>query len=303
MGGAAAWEAAGMVQTSDAEIRRRVFADLDRMRADTDGSLSWEQLLGYALDGQPMPLIDRSRGIRNPRQLDATLAVVSSPAGPYPDREILPGVWEYAFRSGSAAGDNTKLVAAASLGVEIVLFRKLRPKVYLPIYPVLVSAVDMDRGLVILALSELASIDTANPSSVERAWAEAVTTRRVHQPAFRAMVLRAYETQCTVCAFRHAELLDAAHIVSDKDEHGDAVVTNGMAMCKIHHAAYDKNFMGVTPDYEIRINHALLDEVDGPMLQHGLKDMHKQTIIVPRRASERPDKDRLALRFDEFLNA
>jgi len=117
------------------------------------------------------------------------------------------------------------------------------------------------------------------------------------------MVLRAYETQCTVCHFRHAELLDAAHILGDKHERGDAVVTNGMSMCKIHHAAYDSNFLGVTPDYEIRINRSLLEEKDGPMLKHGLQDMHGAQLVVPRRPADRPDRDRLAERFAQFSDA
>ena len=115
------------------------------------------------------------------------------------------------------------------------------------------------------------------------------------------MILRAYETQCTVCHFRHAELLDAAHILGDKHERGDAVVNNGMSMCKIHHAAYDRNFLGVTPDYEIRINADLLNEVDGPMLRYGLQEMHGQQIVLPTRTAERPDRARLAERFAEFV--
>ncbi|MBM4721547.1 hypothetical protein GS449_26925 [Rhodococcus hoagii] len=57
---------------------------------------------------------------------------------------------------------------------------------------------------------------------------------------FRATVMRAYETRCAVCALAHGELLDAAHIVPDGDEMGIASVRNGMALCKIHHAAYTR---------------------------------------------------------------
>ena len=77
-------------------------------------------------------------------------------------------------------------------------------------------------------------------------------------------------------------------------------VPNGMAMCKIHHAAYDRDFLGVTPDYEIRINADLLNEVDGPMLKHGLQEMHGAQLTLPRRTSDRPARDRLAERFEAF---
>lgn len=292
-----------MVSARDQSLRARIFADLDRMLEHTDGTLSREVLLAYSIDGEGLPLIDYSRGIRNPRALDATLAVVSATDGPYPDEEIFPGVWKYSFRSGSTSGDNTKLIAAHDLGVEIILFHKSRANVYRPIYPVRVVGINREDGHVLLALSELAMINPEAPSAVEREWAEAITYRRVHQPAFRAMVLRAYETQCTVCHFRHAELLDAAHILSDRHERGDAVVTNGMSMCKIHHAAYDNNFLGIDPDYTIHINGDLLAEKDGPMLRYGLQEMHGARIITPRRAAELPDKDRLAERFAEFSNS
>ena len=58
--------------------------------------------------------------------------------------------------------------------------------------------------------------------------------------------------------------------------------------CKIRHAALDRNFLGITPSLVVRINQKLLDEVDGPMLKHGLKEMHGTTIAVPR--SRRPNR-------------
>ena len=82
---------------------------------------------------------------------------------------------------------------------------------------------------------------------------------------------------------------------------GLAVVTNGLSLCKIHHAAYDRQLLGITPDYRVDINRALLDEVDGPMLKHGLQEMHGEAIQLPKRDSEHPgDRDRLAARFALF---
>ncbi|HEX5332141.1 MAG TPA: HNH endonuclease, partial [Cellulomonas sp.] len=62
------------------------------------------------------------------------------------------------------------------------------------------------------------------------------------------------------------------------------MVTNGLSLCKIHHSAYDANLMGITPDYAVRINKALLLEIDGPMLRHGLQEMHGRPIGIPQRA-------------------
>jgi hypothetical protein len=52
------------------------------------------------------------------------------------------------------------------------------------------------------------------------------TRQRLHQPVFRSTVLRAYERRCAVCSLAHSELLDAAHIVADSDERGEASVRN-----------------------------------------------------------------------------
>ncbi|MBN2352090.1 MAG: HNH endonuclease, partial [Spirochaetales bacterium] len=62
----------------------------------------------------------------------------------------------------------------------------------------------------------------------------------------------AYSRSCTVCRLKHPELLDAAHIIPDAEESGEPVIPNGLALCKIHHSAYDKNIIGITPDYELK---------------------------------------------------
>ncbi len=66
-------------------LRERIFADLDEMTRHTDGTVSREQLLKYEIDGEKLPLIDQSKGIRNPRPPRTTLSVVSKPNSPYED--------------------------------------------------------------------------------------------------------------------------------------------------------------------------------------------------------------------------
>ncbi|MGK2932106.1 MAG: HNH endonuclease [Solirubrobacterales bacterium] len=108
-----------------------------------------------------------------------------------------------------------------------------------------------------------------------------VVRQRLHQPLFRAQVMQAYAKSCTICQLKHPELLDAAHIIADAEDHGMPAVSNGLALCKIHHAAYDQNLLGISGDYRVHIDRDLLDEVDGPMLRHGLQDMHGRMILEP----------------------
>jgi putative restriction endonuclease len=140
--------------------------------------------------------------------------------------------------------------------------------------------------------------------TLERRYVLAETKRRLHQPVFRATVMRAYATRCAVCALRHGELLDAAHIVPDTDERGIASVRNGLALCKIHHAAFDAGILGIRPDQVVEIRADLLDEVDGPMLRYGLQERHGQPLMVlPTVARERPDRTLLEVQYERFRSA
>lgn len=72
----------------------------------------------------------------------------------------------------------------------------------------------------------------------------------------------------------------------------------------MHHAAYDRQILGITPGYEVRINAQVLEEVDGPMLRHGIQEFHgKKLIVVPERRADRPDRLLLEERFSAFLDA
>jgi putative restriction endonuclease len=99
-------------------------------------------------------------------------------------------------------------------------------------------------------------------------------------------------------------LLDAAHIVMDADEQlGQPIVSNGLPLTKIHHAAFDAHLIGVDPDFRIHVSDRLLELHDGPFLEVGLSGIVGQVIQMPGRIKDRPDRNRLALRFEEFKKA
>jgi hypothetical protein len=61
---------------------------------------------------------------------------------------------------------------------------------------------------------------------------------RLHQASFRDAVLSAYGGRCAISPLPEPRLLDAAHIVMDADEQlGQPVVSNGLPLTKVHHAA------------------------------------------------------------------
>ena len=231
-----------------------------------------------------------------------TLAILSSPDGPYGDTEIAPGVWAYHYRAGSTDGDNRKLRRAYELQVPLIMWRKIANGVFMPVFPVYVTADDTAQRLFTITLDEIRHLgDPVTMSPDVRRYAQDIVNRRLHQPEFRGRVLRAYERHCTVCKLDRPQLIDAAHIVPDGHPLGDPIVRNGLALCKIHHAAYDANILGISPDSIVHINEEVMQVIDGPMLEHGLKDMNGQTLLwSPQRSEDHPDRDRLALRFDEF---
>lgn len=140
------------------------------------------------------------------------------------------------------------------------------------------------------------------PFAPARRYAERLVRVRVHQDRFRGQVVVAYEQQCALCRLRHLPLLDAAHIRSDA-KGGEPIVPNGIAMCAIHHRAFDSNILGVNPKYSIEIRHDVLEEIDGPTLQHALQGLHGEVLTLPRRKAERPRGDLLEERYEEFRAA
>ena len=143
-------------------------------------------------------------------------------------------------------------------------------------------------------------LDTVEePNELERKYATRQMIQRLHQGTFRERVLEAYREYCAICNLKHRELLDAAHIIPD-NLGGKPVVPNGLSLCKIHHAAFDQNIIGVTPDYKIHVREDILHEIDGPMLKHGIQEMHGNKLILPRSFTSRPNRDWLEERYEIF---
>jgi putative restriction endonuclease len=130
--------------------------------------------------------------------------------------------------------------------------------------------------------------------------------RRLHQRAFRERVLEAIthfvgtRRQCAFCRLRHEELLDAAHIVPDSQPEGEPLVRNGLSLCTLHHAAFDRAFVGLRPDYVIEVRPDILREDDGPTLVHALQALHGTRILLPAARAQRPDPGLVEQRYAQF---
>ena len=149
-----------------------------------------------------------------------------------------------------------------------------------------------------------ASAQAALPAAPERRYALREVKARLHQASFRDAVLTAYGGRCAISRLPEPRLLDAAHIVMDADEQlGQPIVSHGLPLTKIHHAAFDASLIGIGPDFRIHVSDRLLEIHDGPFLELGLKGIVGQVIDRRRRNKDLPDRDRLALRFEQFKKA
>lgn len=296
----------------DARVRREAQAWLTVRTHDGQIPISWQDLLDFQIDGRPFKLMDAQRGIRKPRELSSALSIrtVYTPPGkqrPYADEMGSDGLLRYQWRGEDAGHAENRALRGAMLdGVALIWFFGVGPALYEPVFPVYLLWEEPDRRQFVID-PDVARGLVARGSVVEehlRRYIVQETRRRLHQPVFRATVLRAYETRCAVCALRHAQLLDAAHIIADREQHGIAAARNGLALCKIHHAAYDTYVLGIRPDLVVEIHTDLLAEIDGPMLEHGLKGRHGQRLMaLPRARAEQPDAVLLEERYEMFRSA
>jgi len=258
-------------------IREDIFRWLDMKLGSGQSELTRTELENYHYLNERIPLLDTARGIRNHRDFSSSLTIMTSVKSPYGEEtSTADGIVRYAYQL-KEGGDNVKLRRAYEQQDPLVYFQGVRPGAFVAYYPVYIVADDPIARQFLVGLDETMRFfgDPLHMTTDERRYAERVVRQRLHQPVFRARVMHAYVTTCAVCSLKHADLLDAAHIISDTDVNGLARVTNGIALCKIHHAAYDRNLLGITPDYEVRIDADLLDEIDGPMLRHGLQDVQR----------------------------
>jgi putative restriction endonuclease len=287
--------------TDEAMFRLQIFAELEALIDVSGGFLTHKELLNFQLNGERFPLIEVQGGIRNPRDFASTLSIVNDFHSEYRNTLDDNGILRYHFRSGDPEKSfNKKLRVAFESRTPIILFNKPAPNMYIPVIGAQIVGEDLADGIVFVASGgDLALAFEAK--AIDKSYVMRLTMQRMHQPAFRAVVLKAYKQSCAICRLNHAELLDAAHITPDSDPNGLPEVPNGLALCKIHHAAYDKKFLGIDGDYKVHINEKLLQERDGPMLQHGLVEMNGSFLQLPSRKPDRPDGERLNLRFQEFI--
>jgi putative restriction endonuclease len=302
-----------MIGGTDGELRRAVFEWLTRHREEFGTeTFTRDELSNWQYQGRRVPLVG-PQGIWKPAVCEIPISIATIAGGPYDDAfDERSGRLSYAYRGiDPEHRDNRGLRRAMRDRVPLVYFVAIEPGRYVAQYPVFIvgdnpAALTFDVQVDDIWAS-LRPLDDEHAigegEDARRSYVTRAVRQRLHQVAFRERVIRAYRERCALCLLRHQELLDAAHITPDSSDEGDPVVSNGIALCKLHHAAFDRMFFAIRPDYVVEVRPSILAESDGPMLVVGLQQIHAKPIYLPRHPADRPDPARLEKRYEEFRQA
>lgn len=214
-------------------------------------------------------------------------------------------VVDYAFMGDNPnAADNRWLRDVFDNQIPIIYFLGIAPGRYQAILPAFIAGWDPKTLKAAVAFGMPGLAELAPPeNALERRCALQEVKQRLHQATFREAVIHAYGGRCALSGLPEPLLLDAAHIIADRDEEfGQPVVPNGIPLSKIHHAAFDAHLIGIDPDYRLHVSERLRVQQDGPMLE-ALKQLDARPIHLLGRRRDWPDRDRLALRFERFKAA
>ena len=301
----------------DEAIRRAALAHIQRLKESHAYLTATELKPGFEYRGERIPLVNPQRGIFKPKQMKYLLSirtVFPRPGGRvwYDDqREVHRQIYDemesvdYAFMGDRPdAADNRWLKEAMEQQIPIIYFLGIAPGRYEAILPTYVIGWDAStlKARIAFGIPDQ-PVSSFSEAATERRYALRVVKQRLHQASFREAVIDAYDSRCALSGLPEPLLLDAAHIIRDGDEQlGHPIVRNGIPLSKIHHVAFDSHLIGIDPDYGIHISDRLLGRNDGPMLEV-LKNLAGGVLRSPLRSIDKPDRDRLAIRFENFKRA
>jgi len=123
-------------------------------------------------------------------------------------------------------------------------------------------------------------------------------------PAFRRKILEIYDHQCAACGLRiklptarDVSFIDAAHLIPFAESRNDHP-TNGLALCKNHHWAMDRDIIAPGLDLHWHVSR-LLD----PRRSNGegeLRELAGKSVLLPQDPAYHPDATGLRWRLERL---
>jgi putative restriction endonuclease len=118
----------------------------------------------------------------------------------------------------------------------------------------------------------------------------------VRDAAFRKNLLILYDQRCTFCKLRIVSMfgeniIDGAHI-KPFSKFRDNHYTNGLALCKNHHWAFDRGWFGVDQEYKVIVPHDRFAE-EPPEASISMHHFHGKRISLPIQEDAYPSQEAL----------
>ena len=260
---------------------------------------------GFQVEGQRLLLTSRAEGVFKPAQMTAgVLSIRSTLASRYQDEPLSDTETFYDYSP--KPGRNRWLQDSMAAGDDVIYFLQVKSKPgpeYVVFVPVKIVKDDPERHRFVVDLAPTSKplFDPAvlQPAKPARLYDSATVKVRLFQAHFRRLVLAAYQSRCCVCSLPERPLLDGAHITPDSEEAGEPVVNNGLALCALHHRAFDADMMSVDPEYNVVLLDDRLSHPTDPA-NRVLLDHRGQRIRLPRDEAMWPDRERLEKRQKEL---
>jgi putative restriction endonuclease len=136
------------------------------------------------------------------------------------------------------------------------------------------------------------AVNDADLSAVTAIRKKAIASvlRSLRDRSFRERVLNSYAYRCAMCGIQ-LELVEAAHIVPVQVPGSTDETSNGLALCSLHHLAYDKALVTVSDDYHVLVSSqekARLREMGYDEGMESFVANLRQLILLPPDVRDRP---------------
>ncbi len=131
----------------------------------------------------------------------------------------------------------------------------------------------------------------------ERKQVVVAVRKKLRDTSFQDRVLTAYNFRCAICGIQ-LKLVQAAHIIPASHENSTDETKNGIALCALHHLAYDRALITVDDNYSVIMNAQRVEHLRRDHLVEGLDNFRsnlRNIILLPPELAQRPHTEYIKL--------
>ncbi len=127
-----------------------------------------------------------------------------------------------------------------------------------------------------------------------------VSTVLARRAAFATEIIEAYNRLCAMCGL-NLGLIEAAHVYPAHAPGSPDVVTNGVALCRNHHGAFDQHRIWIDPrSVKLKLHPEWIGATQGNPVSRAFVNSCLPKLRLPARDDHRVDPDFLRERYEYF---